>query len=461
MGSSTVAREPGSPAPRRPATERGVQVFARDTRLPDTADLIYLERGHANLVRDDVNAGHLICPIPGCDDPRFIVRGGSKRDHFAHKPGASGHAPETVEHHNAKHLIARWLRHHHPQATIHVDDQTISSGQRPDVLIELDTTHHVGYEIQRAPLTADEWEARHTRYATSGVKDVWVFTGHTYAPSSSLETPTYRRLHPALEAVLSYGHPVIYLDPHSEVVALAVGPDVDAHLAARGYRPPPPGKGEGCVDRWWPLDGVGAPGGVIDVPGTRELVADLDAKHAAWVQRVREEDERADRQARALAERRAQAHTSVKSAPVPLPGWGGPPRPTQGTFTLVRRPEPARIEPEPLVAVPDDLAAAFEATDATPELFRDAAEKVAHEIPIEVYAALPRRLHRVAEIMWYRVVKVSPKGHVRYLSLQGVPPGALAAAVGALVAGGVIVLERVVGEYHYSTVQSPYGDSPE
>src|SRR5690606_33328563 len=100
-----------------------------------------------------------------------------------------------------------------------------------------------------------------------------------------------------------------------------------------------------------PLVSVGAPGGVINIPGTRELMKDLDAKHAAWINNRREEDERAKREAQLAAERDAARFAPLKPAPQRAPVQTGPPRPIQGTFPLVRRPEPEHIAPEPLEAV--------------------------------------------------------------------------------------------------------------
>lgn len=117
---------------------RAVQVFARDVRLPLDAPLVRLHLGQADALRADARAGHLICPIADCEDPRLTTRAGSRRDHFAHlhRAGAA-HGAETIAHHTAKHLLAAWLRERWPEALVHCDDRDVEDGQRPDVLLEL------------------------------------------------------------------------------------------------------------------------------------------------------------------------------------------------------------------------------------------------------------------------------------------------------------------------------------
>src|SRR5919202_4773673 len=88
--SREAAPPPAHPPPpirhstgRRPEVR---QLFARDRRLPDDAPLVFIEIGGAGRLRDACAPGHLVCPVPGCPDPRLITRGGSRRDHFPHPP---------------------------------------------------------------------------------------------------------------------------------------------------------------------------------------------------------------------------------------------------------------------------------------------------------------------------------------------------------------------------------------
>lgn len=70
------------------------QLYARDTRLSGDAPLRFIREGEAERLRAECRAGDLICPVPGCADPRYTTAGGTKRDHFRHRSLAGGvHAP--------------------------------------------------------------------------------------------------------------------------------------------------------------------------------------------------------------------------------------------------------------------------------------------------------------------------------------------------------------------------------
>lgn len=193
-----------------------VQVFARDTHAPPEAPLVRLQRGQADLLRPLTRSGQLICPIDGCADPRLTTRGGSRRDHFAHRHRSGPeHGAETIAHHTAKHLLAAWLRQQHPNAKVYPDTRDVEDGQRPDVLLELNPTagnnagistaddstvsrnieergnpqsdgsappryDRIAYEVQFAGLTVAQWRERHQRYAALGIRDVWLFGGRRY-----------------------------------------------------------------------------------------------------------------------------------------------------------------------------------------------------------------------------------------------------------------------------------------
>jgi hypothetical protein len=90
-------------------------VEAGETRLvharhrQDPAGPLYLLRdGTAAAVRSLVRS-ELECPMPECDDRRLkaVSRYPHKRDGFSHFPGAGGHAPEGINHLQAKDLAAR------------------------------------------------------------------------------------------------------------------------------------------------------------------------------------------------------------------------------------------------------------------------------------------------------------------------------------------------------------------
>jgi len=160
------------------ATGERRQIYARDTRFDDAAPLVRMALGEANLLRPDAKAGHLVCPIPGCEDVRYTTRAGSRRDHFVHRHrGGAAHSPETWFHYTGKRLVGAWAQDRYPDARIVIDHEAVSNGQIPDVLIEFPDGRRFAFEVQYAALTQDEWTWRHAGYMVQGIVDVWLF-GH-------------------------------------------------------------------------------------------------------------------------------------------------------------------------------------------------------------------------------------------------------------------------------------------
>lgn len=152
------------------------QVWARDVRRPGI-ELVFLRVGAAEDLRDACHRGRLICPLPDCPDPAFTSRAGVYRDHFVHTGHAAKHAAETVAHFTAKHMIGQWLRKRHPDASVTVDDSTVETGQRPDVLAIFPDGSRLAFEVQYSGLGYNAWVARHEGYVASGIRDVWLW-GH-------------------------------------------------------------------------------------------------------------------------------------------------------------------------------------------------------------------------------------------------------------------------------------------
>lgn len=178
---------------RHPENTSAAQVFARDETLPAHAPLFYLPDGQADACRDRARSGELICPIPGCEDPRLQTVGGDRgrRHHFRHRPGTTGHPNETIIHHTSKHLLARWARPLLPDgSTITVDVEMVGS-RRADVLITLPDGQRVAYEVQCSGLEYQEFVARRADFAAAGVTDQWFFgfPGAHYRPARAFGDP--------------------------------------------------------------------------------------------------------------------------------------------------------------------------------------------------------------------------------------------------------------------------------
>ena len=96
------------------------QVWARR----NDGTLFYLPDGAVDdQVRNDVHAGRLTCPYPGCPDPHFVAKGGPiRRHHFAHKIGGAGHSAAAGWRHQGLLMLAEWSRRRYPQIQAEIDD---------------------------------------------------------------------------------------------------------------------------------------------------------------------------------------------------------------------------------------------------------------------------------------------------------------------------------------------------
>lgn len=199
-------------------------MYARDLRQTAGAPLVYLAPGGADRVREDCRAGHLICPFPGCDAPAFWASGGGgrRRHHFRHRHVPVGvHAPESYFHLVGKHAVAAWLRRTHPDARVEVESETSDGSRRADVLAVFPDERRFAFEIQYAPIGADEWRERHESYSAQGIRDVWLF-GHTstYLRPARQEWLEGRvQLNETLLAVREAGCRVRFLNPDDLMIA--------------------------------------------------------------------------------------------------------------------------------------------------------------------------------------------------------------------------------------------------
>jgi hypothetical protein len=94
----------------------------RDTRQLSALDRrtdrnLYLPEGAADDFRADCDAGHLICALPRCGDPRYLAVGGPiRRHHFRHRTaGLPPHDTRASYHLTAKLLLGQHLRDRRPE----------------------------------------------------------------------------------------------------------------------------------------------------------------------------------------------------------------------------------------------------------------------------------------------------------------------------------------------------------
>ncbi|GAA3815382.1 competence protein CoiA family protein [Cellulomonas soli] len=442
------------------------QVFARDTRLPDEAPLIYLGQAQADAFRDDAREGRLVCPIGDCDDRRLIVRAGSRRDHFAHRHGAGRHAAETIQHHTAKNLVGMWLRTRYPTAHIDVDTIELENGRRPDVLLRLLDGQRVGYEVQFAALTEESWAARHADYEAAGVRDVWLFGGRRYdrvGRGHAVDDRT-RALPPVFEAVLARRHPMLLIDPSAGTVAFGDGPAVTQRLQARGTHPERLLHGQAIVETRWPIANARAASGVIDLPGLRAQMTNADDEHhRLWL-------EVSARAKSAQAERAAALHAEWLEAAARREVREQRARERRAVWRPARATTPPAAVPVPRPRVHTEQAAArqtslWSAGALRPEPVRRGALEVERQHPeygqwaaIQSWAAvsaLPDDLRRTAMACAYVATVLSVAGPIADLPLQGLGETDQGEVLAALVADDWISLETRGGVERWRAMNEP------
>ena len=146
----------------------GASVFAPDVDNP-------------GRIRAFAKARRLRCPF--CEAPVHF-RGrvdGSKIWHFAHFPDATctvddpDYRPESQEHQRIKWAIYRWLFDEFGAHTATVEKR-VETGQIADVLLQHNHCR-IAFEVQRSPLSPENWRERRRGYRSIGVHDIWILVG--------------------------------------------------------------------------------------------------------------------------------------------------------------------------------------------------------------------------------------------------------------------------------------------
>ena len=114
---------------------------------------------------------------PACGEAVVLKAGPIVAPHFAHLAGSDcshpDSEPETVAHRAGKALLADWAGAALPNAKVTPEACIMETGQRADVLIELEG-RRVALEYQCADLSGREWLRRHRLYRGAGVRDLWI-----------------------------------------------------------------------------------------------------------------------------------------------------------------------------------------------------------------------------------------------------------------------------------------------
>lgn len=207
---------------------RVLQVHAWDV----TAErLVRIETGEADRLRPLCNSEQLICPYPGCPDPRFNTVSEYTNRHgtpvpavFRHKTTANtGHDPESWFHLTGKLLIAEWLRRDPAGWTVFVE-RTVEIGpkRRPDVSATRPDGPSIALEVQYSPIDPDLWRARSSDLISAGFRPIWIW-GHRGAYARPVSDGVLR-LNALVQLAWHEGQRPHWIDPELEnIVSIAPG----------------------------------------------------------------------------------------------------------------------------------------------------------------------------------------------------------------------------------------------
>lgn len=146
------------------------QVHARDVSAHRDAPLVFMPDGHAGRFAQAAQEGRLVCPVPGCTDPRLSTRRG--RDHFVHS-----HAPEH-RHGDCGPEMIRQLLHRWAVGQDYcfevVDGATVA-GVPTTVLVRLTSGRQVALCCTNGELGVEAWQRQHVALERAAIAGVWLF----------------------------------------------------------------------------------------------------------------------------------------------------------------------------------------------------------------------------------------------------------------------------------------------
>lgn len=219
------------------------QVWAED-RV--TGEPRYIGRGQAAELREEAKAAWQ-CPVPGCSDARISTRGGSRRDHFFHLTDGAGHSDgESLQHLQAKAMLAAWAREQAPAARVEeersIKDPVTRRTRRPDVLAEWPDGRRVGFEVEYKSWSVADWRAKQDDFDGHEplTRAVWLF-GHLPRYLAQPPRPADHDeadwdvvlIREIPQAVAGAGMPVLHVNPLDRTIGTVVIEDVSLAEARR------------------------------------------------------------------------------------------------------------------------------------------------------------------------------------------------------------------------------------
>lgn len=152
------------------------QLYARDL---EKGRIVYLAAGEGDAFKPACDAGRLVCPLPGCADPRYIaVAGDLRRHHFRHRASnVPPHDWRAWNHLTGKQVLAQHLQERHRDLDVRLHEDAEDGGDECDLVLTFSDRPPTAVEVQYGRLASEEWRERHAAYAATGRSDVWIF-GH-------------------------------------------------------------------------------------------------------------------------------------------------------------------------------------------------------------------------------------------------------------------------------------------
>ena len=132
---------------------------------------IFVDDEDLNWLRKVGKSGELVCSE--CKEVVLLRKGTYYRPHFYHYRNTNcSLSHESEEHREAKRFILNILRSRYGNKRVFLEE-TIESGQRADVLLDLNELKFA-FEVQFSEQADEKWTERNAKFKNSGVIPIWI-----------------------------------------------------------------------------------------------------------------------------------------------------------------------------------------------------------------------------------------------------------------------------------------------
>lgn len=212
----------------QPTDASTAQVWAADARR---GRYVFMAPGDADVYRADAKSGHLVCPVPECENPAFeaVGKGPSRRHHFRHVSGQR-HAPETIDHVQAKAMLSEWARGQASDAAV-AEEMTLKEplpvggylNRRADVGIAWSSGERIAIEVEYKVAESVGWLRKQAEYVEATITSTWLI-GHT-SKHLRARDETRVRLGDSARTIAGAGVPLLTVNPYERTIGTLVVDD--------------------------------------------------------------------------------------------------------------------------------------------------------------------------------------------------------------------------------------------